>query len=187
MRRWTKIGLRAFLVVSTLLCGFRCSAQTACAKQHRDPGAYICLPEQSATLAPSFHLSAYGNALTDRKITGYQVAIDGQLVYEEREQNPVSELSIETTIKGPATQAPHTLRLTITGAGSAEVSGLRVAAASNEISPCDPLSKSPNWVCLAAAPHSESKLPFDVQRAPAAGKDIRSAFLPYRDAYERSW
>src|SRR6185312_8627558 len=142
-----KLGLGGFVVAAVVLSLSSAGAQTACDKQHRDPGAYICFPEQAATLAPSFHLSAYGNAPADQKITGYQVAIDGQLVYEEREQNPVRELSIETTIKGPATQAPHTLRLTITGAGSAEVSGLRVAAASNEISPCDPLSKSPNWVC----------------------------------------
>jgi len=183
----TKIGLSGFLAAGALLSVSPAGAQSACARLHRDPGAYICSPEQSQALTTSFHLSAYGNAPADQKITGYQVAMDGQLVYQEREPNPVRELSIETTIKGPASQGPHTLRLTIIGVGSADVSGLRVAAASDEIAACDPLSKSPNWVCLAAAPHSESKSPFELHPASAEGKDLRSAFLPYREAYQRSW
>lgn len=187
MHRSAELGLGVFFVIGAGLSVSPLSGQTACGTQHRDPGAYICFPEQSATLAPSFHLSAYGNAPEDQKITGYQVAIDGQLVYEEREQNPVRELSIETTIKGPASQTPHTLWLTITGAGSAEVSGLRIDVANEGIAPCDPLSKSPNWVCLAGTPRSESTSPFEVHPAPAEGKDLRSAFLSYRHAYQRSW
>jgi len=99
----------------------------------------------------------------------------------------VRELSIETTIKGPANHGPHTVRLTITGAGSAEVSGLRFVEATNEIAQCDPLSKSPNWVCVAGVSSGNPTPPFDVHPSAAEGKDLRSGFLPFRDAYQRSW
>lgn len=187
MRISTKFDVSCFLTIVVLVCVSAAQAQSSCGIQHREPGTYICFPDASRTLPASFHLSAQGNAAADQKITGYQVAIDNQVVYQEVAPNPVRELAIETTVKGPPTDGPHTLRLTITGAGSAEVSGLRFAAARNEIGPCDPLSKSPNWVCLAAGSRGELKSPFDVHPAPLESKDLRSGFLAYRDIYQRNW
>src|SRR6185312_13499799 len=96
-----RLGLGCSLgIIAVSMCVSSVQAQTSCGIQHREPGASICFPDASLTAAASFHLSAQGNALTDQKITGYQVTVDGKLVYEEREPNPVRELSIETTIKG---------------------------------------------------------------------------------------
>jgi hypothetical protein len=129
-------------------------AQTGCGIQHTEPGAFICYPNPTENAADAsvpglFHLSAQGNAPEGRKISQYAIQIDGRRLDENRLAIPVQRLSIETNLKSPFNSGLHTLRVTMDGAGTAEIAGLGFHAATN-VGFCEPFSRFDARSCLTS-------------------------------------
>lgn len=134
-----------------LLLGRAAEAQTACATQHTAIGAFICYPNPSenaedSTIPDVFHLSAQGNAGEGQVIAGFKVLIDNRLVYESRLPLPIQRLSVETNLRSPFDSGSHTLRFVVDGAGTAEVSGLKVYPSGNT-GFCDLFSRPDPHTC----------------------------------------
>lgn len=150
--RWFETsGIHRYLVVLLLLAGRASEAQTTCATQHTDSGAFICYPNPSEnggdSLVPAiFHLSAQGNAADGRKIAGYKVLIDNRVIYEKKLMVPIQKLSIETNFKSPFDSGSHTLQVVIPGIGSAEVNKLQFYPSANA-SFCEPFSRTDPRMC----------------------------------------
>lgn len=145
------------------------------------PGAFVCYPNPSidsrdTTLDRRFHLSAQGNALPGRVVTGYKVWLDDRLINDTQLLSPSEKFSIETNLESPFHSGAHVLRLEMDGAGSAAVKRLRFVPAKS-VSFCDPFSRFDPRSCTAL-PGREAALTWSLP----AGMN----YSAYLDLYSRN-
>jgi hypothetical protein len=144
------------LALLLLMAGSQAGAQTNCETRHPNPGVFICYPNPAenpadADIPETFHISAQVKAAEGRTVRLYSILIDGRVVYESKLPAALKKLSIETNLKSPPDRNPHTLGLVVYGAGSTEVSGLRIHESPN--SPlCDPFSRTNPQACNLSTP-----------------------------------
>jgi len=142
--------LRCGAAIGLLLCQ-AVYAQTSCGSEHRQAGVFICYPNPSlnaadSTLPKIFHISAQANAPGGETIDRYTIAVDNQVVYENRIITPVQRLAIELNLKSSVSDGLHTVRVSVDGAGNAEVKGLRFLPSKN-MSFCEPVGTFEMPVC----------------------------------------
>lgn len=139
-----------------LLLSHSVYAQTSCGSEHREPGVFICYPNPSlntadSTLPQIFHISAQGNAPEGKTIGSYTIAVDSRVVYQNRMITPVQRLAIELNLKSSVTEGLHTLRVSVDGAGGAEVKGIRFRPLKN-MSFCEPAGMFEMPICSPSNP-----------------------------------
>lgn len=120
-------------------------AQTSCGIQHPNPGVFICYPNPSenpaeATVPALFHLSVQINAPSGSTIRRYSIFMDNQLLYDNRLAISAERLPVELNLVSPFNSGSHTLRITGTGAGSAEIKNIQFHPF-EYAGFCEPLSK----------------------------------------------
>src|SRR6185312_9418673 len=139
-----------------LLLSHSVYAQTSCGSEHREPGVFICYPNPSlntadSTLPQIFHISAQGNAPEGKTIGRYTIAVDSRVVYQNRMITPVQRLAIELNLKSSVAAGLHTLRVSVDGAGGAEVKGIRFRPLKN-MSFCEPAGMFEMPICSPSNP-----------------------------------
>jgi hypothetical protein len=139
-----------------LLLSHSVYAQTSCGSEHREPGVFICYPNPSlntadSTLPQIFHISAQGNAPAGKTIGSYMIAVDNRVVYQNRMITPVQRLAIELNLKSSVAEGLHTLRVSVDGAGAAEVKGIRFRPLKN-MSFCEPAGMFEMPICSPSNP-----------------------------------
>lgn len=119
------------------------AAQTPCGIQHPGPGVFICYPnpsESTAGVPALFHISAQVNAPSGATTRRYSIFLDNQLLYDNRLATSAERLPIELNLVSPFHSGSHTLRLTATDIGSAEIKNLQFRTF-EDAGFCEPLSK----------------------------------------------
>src|SRR6185312_12736393 len=134
-----------------LIAGDNAAAQTNCGNLHPNPGVFICYPNPAenpvdADVPDTFHISAQANPAEGQTIRHYSILLDGRTVYDGKLPAALKKLSIETNLKSPVSTSEHTLKLVVYGAGSAEVTGLRIHESPDSML-CDPFSRTDPRAC----------------------------------------
>ena len=170
-----------------LMAGEHAAAQTNCGNLHPNPGVFICYPNPAenpadADLPEMFHISAQANPAEGQTIRRYSILLDGRTVYEGKLPAALKKLSIETNLKSPVQTSAHTLKLVVYGAGSAEVTGLRIHESPNSML-CDPFSRTDPRACNLSKPAT----PLRWQAATGYGGEYGpDAYMATLQAYSRN-
>ncbi len=154
-------------------------AQTSCGIEHTGPGVFICYPNPSdnpgAAVPELFHVSAQANAPEGSATRHYAVFLDNQLLYDNRLATPLQRLSIEANVRSPFTSGAHTLRIAVSGIGTAEVKNLNFHPWANA-GFCEPLT----IVQSLGACFSSLKAPLDWSVDKFAAAASKSPVTEYR-------
>ncbi len=156
------------------------AAQTSCGSEHTGPGVFICYPNLSENSTDNsvpelFHVSAQANAPEGTATRHYSVFLDNQLLYDNRLAAALQRLSIEVNVRSPFNSGAHTLRIAVSGIGTAEVKNIQFRPFANA-GFCEPLSRVESF----SACFSSIKAPLQWSQSPPAG------YASYFELYRRN-